>query len=190
MKNKILRIATALVLTFTSISVFLSKPTPAVYAGSDSGPTASGTWQKERDLTEKNQKKLFESQPPVTIDKSLERANLNARLKFLNDENRIGYVYLLADTGQVISEYTIKGKASSLNSYITQMEQIKCRNDASDACIAAEAPDIDGSYGHNVEGIFFFTTDGSYVEWSGRYVYSSQPLNINTPVSLTRAVQQ
>ena len=33
-----------------------------------------------------------------------------------------------------------------------------------------------GSYGNNPEGIFFFTTAGSYVEWSGSYLYSNQPL--------------
>jgi hypothetical protein len=52
-----------------------------------------------------------------------------------------------------------------------------------------QAPDIDGSYGQNVEGIYFFTTEGAYVEWAGEYMYSSEPLRITTPLELVREVK-
>lgn len=185
MRKKILSLSLGLVVAVMGFSIFLSKPAPVAHAGDNPAPNSI---QDETKITEANQYRLLKAQPPVTLDKSLERANINARLKFLNDENRIGYVYLLADTGQVITSYTIKGKASSLNSYITQMEVVDCPYNQ-EGCVTREAPDLDGSYGHNVEGVFFFTTDGVYVEWSGKYIYSSQLLNVNTPVSLTRAVQ-
>ena len=51
----------------------------------------------------------------------------------------------------------------------------------------AEAPDLDGTWGTRPEGIFWFTPDGVYQEWTGLYLYSSarmtftsQPLLIET----------
>lgn len=190
-KSTITRSSLALVMVVTGYSIVVSKPAVVVRAGESETPK-NQTFFAEDELTERNQKHLVEKQPAKTVDKSLERENLNRRLEFINDQNRIGYVYFLADTGQVIAEYTIKGKASSLNSYITQVEQIRCKhNNSSDdrGCAAVQSPDLDGSYGENPDGIFFFTTDNTYVEWSGKYVYSSQKLNINTPVSLSRLVK-
>ena len=36
-------------------------------------------------------------------------------------------------------------------------------------------------------GIFFFTPDGKYIEWSGDYLYSDIPFEVKSPV-LTIAV--
>lgn len=194
-KKVALSSALSLILAVTGFSIFVSKPVQPAKAGDNKAPeqNQSLSFFQEAKFTEDNQKKLFEAQPPKTVEKSLERENLNRRLEFMNDENRVGYVYLLADTGQVIAEYVIKGKPSSLNSYITQSEQIRCYapnayNGNDKGCSAVQSPDLDGSYGDNPDGIFFFTADNNYVEWSGKYVYSSQSLNINTPVSLTRSI--
>ena len=183
------------VMLLVGTSIFSSKP--SAIAGSSVSPAAVGdvnsTFFMEDALTEANQKRLDEVQPAPSLDKSLERANLIRRLKFLNDENRIGYIYILSDTGTVISEYTIKGKPSSLNSFLTNSEQVRCQdvgyNVSDKGCSTVSSPDLDGSYGDNPEGIFFFTTDNVYVEWSGKYIYSSQSMNINTPVALTRNVK-
>ena len=37
-------------------------------------------------------------------------------------------------------------------------------------------------YGENDNGIFFFTPDGKYVEWTGTYLYSDIPFEVNDPV--------
>ena len=42
--------------------------------------------------------------------------------------------------------------------------------------------DVDGSYCENDAGIFFFTPDGKYVEWTGTYLYSDIPFEISDPV--------
>lgn len=42
--------------------------------------------------------------------------------------------------------------------------------------------DVDGSYGTNNNGIFFFTPDGKYVEWTGTYLYSDIPFEIEDPI--------
>ena len=44
--------------------------------------------------------------------------------------------------------------------------------------------DVDGSYGENDNGIFFFTPDGKYVEWTGIYLYSDIPFELDAPTVL------
>ncbi len=86
--------------------------------------------------------------------------------------------------------YTVSGKVSSLNSYMVPTQKIVDDPygsfDAGGQVV--ESPDLDGTYGENAHGIFFFTTDGAYVEWQGQYLWSDQPLKISQPVQLTRAV--
>lgn len=42
--------------------------------------------------------------------------------------------------------------------------------------------DVDGTYGENDNGIFFFTPDGKCIEWSGEYLYSDIPFIVDNPV--------
>ncbi len=148
--------------------------------------------EQEAKITEQNQQNLIASSPAPIVTKSLERENLIRRINMINDENKVFYVYLIS-YGKVMAFYTAKGKVSSLNSYLTNMEQQVYNQDCYKATYSedhsgcfytAEAPDLDGSYGHNVEGIFFFTTDGAYVEWSGEYMTSDYPLSLSTPPEL------
>ena len=43
------------------------------------------------------------------------------------------------------------------------------------------APGDDGSYGANESGIFFFTTEGQMVTTNLDYIWSDNPLSIDTP---------
>jgi len=46
------------------------------------------------------------------------------------------------------------------------------------------SPAEDGSYGTNGDAIFFFTTEGVYVEWRGDYMLCDQPLKLSTTPEL------
>lgn len=145
----------------------------------------------EMEQTETNQQRLATAQPPPQIKVSLERKNLIERLNRLNKEDAIGYVYLLSKGGSVMAFYTVRGKVSSLNSLLTTPTQIvdhKLPNGGYDAH-DLPSPDFDGSYGKNPEGIFFFTTGGALVEWSGDYMFSDQPLKMTTTPVLVETVQ-
>lgn len=167
--------------------------------------SADGSHSEQSRAIEENQKRLNKNYQIPQLDQSLEVENNYRRLEFLNKSDAIGYVYLLS-YGKVIAFYTIQGKVSSLNSYATAMEQIvnsdgvpceKANNDSDSStrsCLGGsgyivEAPDIDGSYGQNIDGVYFFTTEGAYVEWRGEYVYTSEPLKITQPVELVREVK-
>lgn len=132
--------------------------------------------------TEDAVKGLVTNDTLPVVTKSLERENLKRRIEFINQPDRIGYLYLLTENGQLIREVQVLGKVSSLNSYLTPMEEIK-KIDADlgewngEYVITVQAPDLDGSYGENQNGIFWFTPDGIYQEWNGLYQYSSERLS-------------
>ena len=121
--------------------------------------------------------RLQEQQPtPTDIDFSLERYNLIRRAYWVNGqrekaaavvcqvEKPLGYIILFTESGSVVGRFVVDGKVSSLNSFLTP--------DSTYVESGRYLPDVDGSYGENDCGIFFFTPDGKYVEWTGTYLYS------------------
>lgn len=120
--------------------------------------------------------KLQSNQPAPTISYSNDRAEIAQRLTTWNDPNKIGYVYLIS-YGKVMAFYTIKGMVASLNTYLTPMTGPL----GDSASSIVDLPDLDGTYGSNSGGIFFYTTTGVYVEWQGDYMLCDQPLQLSTP---------
>lgn len=140
------------------------------------------------------QNRVTNSVPIPQIETSVERINVAHRATIFNDESKISYIYLVS-FGKVMAFYTVKGKVSSLRSYIVPTDKLvrwdgsPCSSLASPNCWSVDAPDIDGTYGENVSGIFFFTTDGVYVEWNGDYMMSDQPLKLTTQPELVREIK-
>jgi hypothetical protein len=126
--------------------------------------------------------------PAGDLNFPLDRANLAEYLKRNNDPKRISYVYLLSMDAKVIAYYTIKGKVTSVSSQLLPVDDI------TDPCGSSYCPQVvdsagdDGTYGGNEPGVFFFTTDGTLVTWTGDYIQSDRPLDVKTPVSLVAKV--
>jgi hypothetical protein len=161
-------------------------------------PSAS-SYQKETYKVEQTQQDLISSTPIPTLNRSVERENIAARAKTFDVQNKTGYIYLV-NYGKVMAFYSVKGKVSSLNSYLSPMDKLvdgdgkPCVNyyvgdGGYKPCYSVIAPDIDGAYGENADGIFFFTTEGDYVEWKGDYMFTDQPLKLSTQPELVRQVQ-
>ena len=90
-----------------------------------------------------------------------------------------------------MAEYVCKGKVSSVNSKLTTQEQIVDDPYGRSYDVGGkvvESPDLDGSYGSNGDAIFFFTTDGAYIEWPGVYHLSDFPLRLTTQPILLREI--
>jgi len=142
------------------------------------------------------QKDLVKSVPVPQLSNSLERQNVSKRAQLFDTPDKISYIYLVS-YGKVMAFFTVKGKVSSLRSYLTPTDKLVYGNGSecdqtwvdSPDCYAINAPDIDGTYGENVEGIFFFTTENAYVEWKGEYMMSDQPLKLQTPPELVRTIK-
>jgi hypothetical protein len=172
---------TAFVLIAGMVSLFPRGVKAGDPTTSDTGVAASQTTHnQESAATEKNQQSLMAAQPiPSPLTYSMERANLIAKAKFEAKQGTVGYVALIGPMGQLVAYYTIQGKVSSLNSLLTTPQQVHCSEGSTNgeySCVAVDSPDLDGSYGPNPSGIFFFTTSGQYVEYSGNYLYSDQPM--------------
>lgn len=128
---------------------------------------------------------------PTDINYSLERYNLIRRAYWVNGQREkantlvcqvnkpLGYIVLFAGN-TTVGRFVVDGKVSSLNSFLSPdyVEEYY----ASGGVINTELADVDGSYGENDNGIFFFTPDGKYVEWTGEYLYSDIPFEVEAPV--------
>lgn len=139
---------------------------------------------------------LQSNQPtPTDINYSLERYNLIRRAYWVNGnrekanalpceiEKPLGYIVLLTESGSVVGKFVVDGKVSSLNSFLTPDSEYYERDTGRDGVNDnAWLADVDGSYGENDNGIFFFTPDGKYVEWTGIYLYSDIPFEVEAPV--------
>ena len=140
---------------------------------------------------------LSETMPtPTDIDYSLERYNLIRRAYWVNGMREkamsypcpisnipIGYVILLTESGSIIGKFMVNGKVTSLNSYLTpDSEYYELCNSGTYTKYNNWLADVDGSYGENDNGIFFFTVDGKYIEWSGTYLYSDIPFEVSDPI--------
>lgn len=149
---------------------------------------------------------LQSNQPtPTDIEYSLERYNLIKRAYWVNGmrekantlpceiEKPLGYIVLFTESGAVVGSFVVDGKVSSLNSYLTPDSEFYEKdlgyrsNSTATSSYAYDysnkwLADVDGSYGENDNGIFFFTPDGKYIEWTGTYLYSDIPFIVDNPV--------
>lgn len=132
---------------------------------------------------------------PTDINYSLERYNLIRRAYWVNGqrekanmlvceiEKPLGYIVLFS--GNVtVGSFVVDGKVSSLNSFLTPSNIDDTYGSASGGytTVTTEMADVDGSYGENDLGIFFFTPDGKYIEWTGTYLYSDIPFEVANPI--------
>lgn len=153
----------------------------AVVAGCGNSPPDKAIEQEQKQ-TDQLQRNLIDKVPVPILKDSLERRNLVRRYILLSDPNKIGYVYILSRSGSPLGFYTIRGKVSSTSSQLTNPQQIACAGSGDRrACGTIDQAEPDGSYGTNGDGIFFFTTEGAYVETQADYIFSDQPLNVDAP---------
>ena len=117
--------------------------------------------------------KLVENQAtPTDINYSLERYNLIRRTYWVNGqrerantlvcevEKPLGYIALFLENGACAGKFIVDGKITSLNSYLTpDSEYYELIYGGTHSRENKWLPDVDGSYGSNDNGIFFFTTD-------------------------------
>ena len=170
-------------------------------AGCDT-PTAAAqepsSYEQQSQANEENVKSLISRQELPKLTRSLDFENVKRRMEYLNQSNTVGYLYLLTENGQLIKEVQVAGKITSLNTYITPMEEIrevaKGRGGVESAYPPSfevvQAPDLDGTYGENVDGVFWFTPEGIYQEWVGLYLFSSERLSFTTQPLLIEADMQ
>lgn len=145
--------------------------------------------QVEAQQVEANQKKLADAVKIPDLSDSLERKNIAKRLEAFNEPNKLTYIYLI-NFGKVMSFYTVKGKITSGQKRLTANQQIISRDEGQyGQAVVQDAPELDGTYGSSAPYIYFWTTEGAYVQWSGDYMLSDQPLKLTTQPELVREIK-
>jgi len=175
-----------------------------VLAGCDDGTPYTPTGTKADTEAQKQVADRLASsqQTPTDIEYSLERYNLIRRAYWVNGQREkanalvcqvvkpMGYIVLF--TGNtLVGRFVVDGKVSSLNSFLTpsNVDRYYGGSSCGYTTLTTEMADVDGSYGENDKGIFFFTPDGKYIEWTGTYLYSDIPFEVSDPVLSYSEVQ-
>jgi hypothetical protein len=155
--------------------------------------TTSGSQQDKINQKEAANELQANQPTPTDLEYSLERYNLIRRAYWVNGQREkalslpcaiqrpLGYVILFS--GNVaVGRFEVDGKVSSLNSYLTPDGDYYEYSGSSSSYRNNWLADVDGTYGMNDNGIFFFTTDGKYIEWTGTYLYSDIPFEVVDPI--------
>lgn len=138
----------------------------------------------EQAHTELNQQNLNQVQPPPRITWSLERDNLIKRFKLQNDRSVMFYMYIFNEGISAPIGYYQVNKVSSVNSQLTNTEQIVRTEDHGGwSFTTLPSPAEDGSYGTNGDAVFGFTPEDIYIEHNMHYIVATVPLHFTQPVN-------
>ena len=164
-----------------------------MFAGCDTTTTTGSKADIEK--TQEAANKLQSNQPtPIDINYSLERYNLIRRAYWVNGQREkantlpcevtkpFGYITLFTESGAIVGSFVVDGKVSSLNSFLTPDSEYYEYSGGDYSAKNKWLADVDGSYGENDSGIFFFDTMGNYIEWTGTYLYTDIPMKVSDPV--------
>ena len=134
--------------------------------------------------TNKNQQavKAAEAANSIQFSENSEIDNIKARLELTSNPGQIGFVLLLNEMGKPVMYTSVKGKITSGGKRLTPAEQTRKADCGEWSCDQlVEAPSDEGTYGSSNPYIFFWTVDGQYIQWSGKYLYSDKPFRIEDP---------
>jgi hypothetical protein len=138
----------------------------------------------EQAHTELNQQNLNKVQPSPRITWSLERDNLIKRFKLQNDRSVMFYMYIFNEGVSAPIGYYQVNKVSSVNSQLTNTEQIvRTEDHGGYSFTTLPSPAEDGSYGTNGDAVFGFTPEDIYIEHNMHYIVATVPLHFTQPVN-------
>ena len=118
----------------------------------------------------------------IQFSENSEIDNIKARLELTSNPGQIGFVLLLNEMGKPVMYTSVKGKITSGQKRLTPGQQTRTADCGEWSCDQLiEAPSDEGTYGSSSPYIFFWTVDGQYIQWSGKYLYSDKPFRIEDP---------
>jgi hypothetical protein len=128
--------------------------------------------------------KAAEAANSINFSENAEIDNIKARLELTSNPGQIGFVLLLNEMGKPVMYTSVKGKITSGAKRLTPPQEVKCLEVAGQVGCSqqmVDSPSDEGTYGSSNPYIFFWTADGQYIQWSGKYLYSDKPFRIEDP---------
>lgn len=145
--------------------------------------TRNTSAKDEQEHTELNQRTLLINQPLPTIEWSMERDNLIKLKKLQNDRTINFFMYVFIEgIADPIGYYQVN-KVSSVNSQLSNPQQIVKNSSYEKGYSVLESPSEDGSYGTNGDAVFGFTPEDICIETNMKFICATVPLNFTHPVN-------
>jgi hypothetical protein len=104
-----------------------------------------------------------------------EQDNIDRRLRLTSQPGLLGFIVLMNEAGQPVMYTGVKGKVTSSGKRLSKPYEAVCCDGA-----YRPAPSDEGAWGSSDEYIYFWTTDGQYMQWNGKYLYSNSPIRLAT----------
>lgn len=132
--------------------------------------------------TQKDNQKRAASEAAASLQfsENSEIENIKRRLELTSKPGQLGFVMLLNEMGQPILYEGVKGKITSSGKRLTPADRAQTWNNGNGGyagVVRAEASD-EGTYGSSDPYIYYWNVDGAYRQWSGKYLYSDQPMRL------------
>ena len=119
---------------------------------------------------ETQSQKAEQAAQSISYTENAEIENIKNRLELTSNPGQMGFILLLNESGQPIFYSGVKGKITSSGKRLTAPFEAVCCDGATHP-----APSDEGTWGSSDPYIYFWTTDGQYVQWNGKYMYSDKP---------------
>lgn len=103
--------------------------------------------------------------------------NIKRRLELTSNPGQIGFILLINEMGRPVMYTGVRGKVTSGSKRLTKPQEYLYAGSGG----VVDAPSDEGTYGSSNPYIYFWTTGGQYIQWSGHYLYSDKPFRIDDP---------
>lgn len=134
--------------------------------------------------------KAKEAANSITFVSNAEIDNIKKRLELTSNPGLLGFVLLMNEMGQPVAYYGVTGKITSGGKRLTpNQKKVRCdKGERTGDCIVNAESD-EGTHGSSAPYVFFWTTDGQYVQWNGKYLYSDKPFRITVDPIVVSSVE-
>lgn len=113
----------------------------------------------------------------LSFTDNAEIANIQRRLQITSKPGMLGFILLMNEAGQPILYEGVVGKITSGGKRLTpptQQWSVSPNNQL------GPAPSDEGTWGSSSDYVFYWTTNGEYRQWNGKYLYSDKPFRLRT----------
>lgn len=106
----------------------------------------------------------------LSFTDNAEIENIKRRLEITSKPGAIGFILLMNEAGQPILYESVSGKITSGGKRLTPPSKTWAGTSG-----LGPAPSDEGTWGQSGEYIFYWTQNGEYRQWNGKYLYSDKP---------------
>lgn len=134
----------------------------------------------EPETTNKNTQaqKAADAAKSITFTDNAEIDNIKNRIELTAHPGLLGFILLMNEAGQPILYEGVRGKITSGGKRLTSPDRASSAWGGGQNTIVRAAPSDEGTWGHSGEYVFYWSVNGEYRQWNGKYLYSDKPFRL------------